>query len=196
MNDSVGWIRCCAFLKEQELPKPRLPPSMAHAIMPMRDGLFATPGWNGGFSLDASVTHWLADAAPSRAWIGVHGHGLLGRTVSLALTTPRWGVFVRKRWRPDLYGEHGDIGRIEGSWQLLHRLQEAADEVWADKRWPHGRRLLLVEDELASTYWGWAEGKPALIDRREGAPAWWEALMAIDQLSEPSALGGQLGPAA
>lgn len=180
--DSAGWIQCRAFLKAQGLPQPWLPQGILWVIRPQRPGLFATPGWSGEFGLEASVAHWLATAQPSRAWINVNGHGVQNRCVSLALATPALGVFIRKRWRPGLYGDSGDDKRIYGSWQLLHQLQDGVEAIRAKALWPTGRRLLLVEDELALTYWGWVDGDPATTELRQDPRAWLQALRSVDEL--------------
>lgn len=180
--ESPGWTRCRAFLKAQGLPQPVLPGGIANAMRPVSEGFCATPGWMGELSLDDSIAEWVQGPLATRAWLGVHGHGVQSHSFSLALGTPQVGVFLRQRWRQDLTAEWGDFARIEGAFSLLTALLEHVHAVRVRGAWPPGRRLLLVDDAWSVARWAWIE-RPGDALVHEGPLAWMQALMALDRLS-------------
>lgn len=165
-NHLVRWESCMAHFDRHGMALPILPDALERVL---RHGLkaegadgFATSGWRAHNHWPDLVDDWVQRPEPVRACLGLHAGGK-DPVVEVALVTPLMGVFMRHRWTHAQDAASTRL-RIAEAHRSAAQLFWEADKLARAGQWPDGQRLLLIDDDLDLTRWGWLDPLPDGLD--------------------------------
>lgn len=194
-SQTPTWHTCAAQFARQGVMLPEWPECLAGPFrMKLQadgPGCFATPGWGRRRSWTGRIDHWVQNPEVPRAWLGLYLQE--GETMAEVVTvTPRLGLFMRHRL-PEPLCETASLQGLQDACELAGRLLAESEQMAAQDRWPFGTRLMLVDDGLDLTRWGWLQDA-SLLEEEPSPPvrvmrashfAYLEVLSALGQLAQP-----------
>jgi hypothetical protein len=180
---TVAAVDLASYFAAEGLAAPSLPPDIGKLMRPQGHTAFASQGWPGGLPISFAALRWLAEgAADSGAWCGLVQRGVHSTTVQVGVTSPRFGIFIRKYVSQAFDDGEQNRARAQGSFDLMRRVTEAAATA---HEWPLGKRLAIIDDDdNPDVLWGWVAGTGARWDDLvpDGA-GWVSALVSIESLA-------------
>lgn len=161
-TDALRWEDCVHHFGAHGLILPELPAhlqavrtALFHEELP---GCFSTPGWSGPIRWSERIDDWIARPIPVRASLGIHCHD--GEPlVELSLVSPHLGLFIRHRWDSGTADAASSL-RVQGTCRMAGHLLARVEVLVANACWPRNQRLLLIDDGLDISRWGWLDAVP------------------------------------